>query len=422
MSGKLSKNSKYVIPYLEADKNLRRRVRTRIENYLTKAEISQDKLAEQLTELLNVEYSRKTASGLADFLEYPKKDKELVKLAKQTAGSEKGKKTANENLIRIKKELKAANLTKKDFIKAWQSLSFKEIESKYKLSQHDCYVLAKYYHLGQKPNSQYEFTYKDLYNELIKNKVTSETIKNDYLVDLIPVPELRAKYSSIINREVTEKQYMKMLKYLNIERTAEQLYYQKGRKSRREKAYAMELLSKCGYTIEELAKRYENELSLTKRRLIHELNSKIEEEDFQFTTRWLSRYLDPLLTKTRLGSVSRSELEFREELIKMYPNERIETSVRTLIPPREVDIYFPDLNTAIEFNGDYWHSNEFIESNHGITSKEYHQLKYNECKKLGVELLFVWESDWNDNFEEVIYSLKKYFSTGCNSEILCKLV
>jgi hypothetical protein len=422
MGSKLSKNSKYVIPYLEADRNLRRRVRTRIENYLTKAEISQDKLAEQLTELLNVEYSRKTASGLAEFLEYPKKDKDLVKLAKQSAGTKRGKDLANENLTRIKAKLKELGVTKADFIKAWEAFSFREIKLKYKLSQHDCYILAEYYSLGEKPNSQYDFTYKDLYNELRKNGITLELIKKDYLIDLITVPEIRKKYSLTINRNVTEKQYMKMLKYLNIERTEEQLYHQKGRKSRREKAYAMNLLNKCGYTIEELAERYENELSLTKKRLIAELNSKIENDDFKFTTRWLSRYLDPLLTKTRLGSVSRSELEFREELIKLYPNERMETSVRTLIAPREVDIYFPDLNTAIEFNGDYWHSNEFIEGNHGMTSMEYHQLKYDECKKLGIELLFVWESDWNERSDEILLALDNYFTNGVSSELLCKLV
>lgn len=77
MSRKLVKTSKYVKPYYEGDENLRRKVRLRIENYLEKPEISQDKLAEQLTELLGVEYTRKPAAGLAEFLGYPKKDKKL---------------------------------------------------------------------------------------------------------------------------------------------------------------------------------------------------------------------------------------------------------------------------------------------------------------------------------------------------------
>lgn len=59
----------------------------------------------------------------------------------------------------------------------------------------------------------------------------------------------------------------------------------------------------------------------------------------------------------------------------------------------EVDIYLPDLGLAFEFNGDYWHSDEFIIPNHGMTAEEYHDLKWSDCHDVGVHLYFIWESD-----------------------------
>lgn len=50
----------------------------------------------------------------------------------------------------------------------------------------------------------------------------------------------------------------------------------------------------------------------------------------------------------------------------------------------EVDLYLPDYNLAIEFNGYYWHSSIFHE-------KDYHKLKTEICLKNGIKLIHLWE-------------------------------
>lgn len=61
-----------------------------------------------------------------------------------------------------------------------------------------------------------------------------------------------------------------------------------------------------------------------------------------------------------------------------------------------MDIVLPDYHVAIEFNGNYWHSDKFMLENHNMTASEYHNMKYLMTKEQGYELLFVWEFDWYD--------------------------
>lgn len=53
----------------------------------------------------------------------------------------------------------------------------------------------------------------------------------------------------------------------------------------------------------------------------------------------------------------------------------------------EVDIYVPSKNIAIEYNGLYWHSENF-------KGKGAHYNKWKECKKQGIQLIQIWEDEW----------------------------
>ena len=74
---------------------------------------------------------------------------------------------------------------------------------------------------------------------------------------------------------------------------------------------------------------------------------------------------------------------------------------RTIIKPKELDIYLPELHLAVEYNGDYWHANpKYYSEDHIIGDvpaktvwKEDNQ-KINHCIKAGIELLVIWEDDW----------------------------
>jgi len=64
-----------------------------------------------------------------------------------------------------------------------------------------------------------------------------------------------------------------------------------------------------------------------------------------------------------------------------------ESNNRSVLNCLELDIYLPEYNVAIEFNGLYWHSELYKE-------KDYHLNKTLECKKKGVDLLHIFEDDW----------------------------
>ena len=53
----------------------------------------------------------------------------------------------------------------------------------------------------------------------------------------------------------------------------------------------------------------------------------------------------------------------------------------------ELDIYFPDYNLAIEYNGCWWHCDKF-------KPNDYHYNKYIQCKNKNIQLLSIWEDDW----------------------------
>lgn len=73
------------------------------------------------------------------------------------------------------------------------------------------------------------------------------------------------------------------------------------------------------------------------------------------------------------------------------------TNVRSIIPPREVDIYIPDRKIAIECNGCYWHSSRHKD-------RHYHRTKWKECEEKGVQLLSIWQ-DWIINKPDIVRSI-----------------
>lgn len=72
----------------------------------------------------------------------------------------------------------------------------------------------------------------------------------------------------------------------------------------------------------------------------------------------------------------------------------VERNTRKVIPPLEIDIWVPERNIGFEFNGVYWHS----ESN---VDKDAHRVKWDAADRAGIQLVCVWEDDWNDRQEVV---------------------
>lgn len=65
----------------------------------------------------------------------------------------------------------------------------------------------------------------------------------------------------------------------------------------------------------------------------------------------------------------------------------VEEEVALFGDNRKVDMLIRDKNLVIEYNGLYWHNEE-------IRDKNWHLNRYNDCKKLGYSLIYVWQDDW----------------------------
>ena len=83
------------------------------------------------------------------------------------------------------------------------------------------------------------------------------------------------------------------------------------------------------------------------------------------------------------------------EFIKENYNGKIIINNRIILKPYELDIYLPNLNLAFEFNGLYWH-NEINKP-----EKKYHLNKTENCLKQGIQLIHIWEDDWENKLEIV---------------------
>ena len=74
-----------------------------------------------------------------------------------------------------------------------------------------------------------------------------------------------------------------------------------------------------------------------------------------------------------------------------------EKNNRTVLDGKELDVYIPSRNLAIECNGVRWHSVDGISPK----DKHYHFNKWLECKNKGIELITLWDYQIRENPERV---------------------
>ena len=115
-----------------------------------------------------------------------------------------------------------------------------------------------------------------------------------------------------------------------------------------------------------------------------------DNEDHKFSKQVCSMVRTrPYCPQCMKWGTSVKEKELYKYVCSIYDGTVIENDRKLLGNKKEIDIYLPDTNLAIEFNGLYWHSEERIDD------KNYHKEKYELCKDKGVQLLTIWEDDWD---------------------------
>lgn len=80
---------------------------------------------------------------------------------------------------------------------------------------------------------------------------------------------------------------------------------------------------------------------------------------------------------------------------------------RSIISPLELDIVIPDKKLAIEFNGNYWHSEACL--NHS-DAKMKHLTKTRLCQNKGYRLFHIFEHQWKERESQILNFLKSILS------------
>jgi len=120
-------------------------------------------------------------------------------------------------------------------------------------------------------------------------------------------------------------------------------------------------------------------------------------------------------------SKSKCELEIYE-FVKSLEEGEVISGDRSLIGPKEIDVFVPQKHFGIEFNGLYWHS-EMIDS----ASKKDLLDKTNACKSKGVKLMHIFSDEW-ENKKEICKSMirnrlglsNRIFARKCKVKVLEK--
>lgn len=142
------------------------------------------------------------------------------------------------------------------------------------------------------------------------------------------------------------------------------------------------------------------ELNLTLLSEIFDKNLKLQCNSCQSFFSFTKQYFTPSKVKTTICPVcyprnikkSKSESEIYEYVQSLIPSAI--SSYRTHYHGKEIDIFIPELNLGIEFNGLYWHSESTLVSNGKSPTSDFEKQKY--FFEQGIRIIQIFEDEWEN--------------------------
>ena len=99
--------------------------------------------------------------------------------------------------------------------------------------------------------------------------------------------------------------------------------------------------------------------------------------------------------------------KIQQEIFDFIYSDNKKYNDKSIIPPKELDIYLPNNNIAIEFDGLLYHSyGKSIYStfdNYTDETYDYHLNKTKECEDKNIKLLHIFENEWIDPTKKEIW-------------------
>jgi len=100
------------------------------------------------------------------------------------------------------------------------------------------------------------------------------------------------------------------------------------------------------------------------------------------------------------------------DFVQSLGNFEVQSNVRSVIYPFELDIYLPQQKLAIEYNGLYFHSDKIVDKN-------YHLVKTRKCESVGIQLIHIFEDEWNNN-KEIMKSILRSKLNAISTKIFAR--
>lgn len=157
-----------------------------------------------------------------------------------------------------------------------------------------------------------------------------------------------------------------------------------------------------------------NNLFITQQEIYKDVSSPIKfkcnscSHDFENSWAEITGKIYNLHCPNCYNSIKRKSQTEVLTFIKGIYSGLIEENNKTLISPKEIDLFIPEKKIAIEYCGNIWHSEKFGKD------KNYHYEKYINCLKQGVSLITIFEDEWKHRTEICKSRLKSLLI--CNTE------
>lgn len=145
---------------------------------------------------------------------------------------------------------------------------------------------------------------------------------------------------------------------------------------------------KMGYSLHQLCEEFGLQENSLRSRLLNE----------EFADRYYALYT---FSKTQMQKEVKDEIE--KYGYKLVFNDR------QTITPLELDIYIPSCKFAIEFNGNYWHSEAWLSSQE---ARHKHIYKTTKCREKDIVLFHIFEHQWINRKFQVLNFIKSALNTN----------
>lgn len=312
-------------------------------------------------------------------------------------------------------EFRWKSKVRKKRLKYFEKTNWEEIKERYKEGE-SISSLAKEHKLSSyiiteqlKDEGFFEETRSTITKKMIAEKKINK-IPNAFFVKLVENNPLDSKellwekakttYPWLLRRQMYDK-----MDKLSLSRSEDEVNIIRAIKSKTETNDAY-LVKVNGYkavkdvfgSVDNLVEKYMKNTLGSYNKIADKIN-KENSFDHEITARQVSKIVTNHSMYERKASSGQKQLY--TFIKKAFPKFEVVEEYVWSDTNKRVDVYVPDLKVGFDFNGDYWHRDVVIEYNYGETAYEFHKKRVKDLSKMGIKLVYVWESDWNNNYKEI---------------------